>query len=725
MTLVLIVALFASSAIAGDINDGLLAQWTFDDCTAADNSGNGHDGVINGNPQCLPGICGQALLFDGDDDVEITGNTDDFKFANESLSISAWVQIPDNDGANHRHFVYLGKDAVASGDPGIQFARDHTGEWEGRIYLQVKDGSTYAVKSDLGYNDLPKNQWLHLVGVVDYEVQECRLYIDGLQQTAATAYGSFADFNLDQGDFVARIGRHGYPEYHNSYIDEVRIYDRVLTKAEILQLYYGCPSTKCNALSFTYAGDFDYVSTPKWLSGIHDEWTIEFWYRHEGPPDPDGGHILVHFTESSGDAKDKAVNVLPDGRLAFGENYCVGCPGSGWTTPNPAPLDEWIHVAWVSHGGRFYYYLDGDLVFDQAKAGVSDWDFGHTGSFFGGGPQEAKEFGLTGSLDEIRIWDHARTEQELQETMYEPLDGTELGLAAYYNFEEGAGQIVHDRSGNGRHGQLGSTAASDDYDPTWCLGCDPICDAPPVRQVSVDIKPGSCPNPLNVKSRGGYTMSPAKRGLGTGMSAVLPVAILGEVDFDVNDIDPASVRLAGVAPWRWNTEDVATPVADGAAACECTTVGSDGFTDLTLKFPRSAIADALGSVSKGDEITLALTGRLTDGTMLEGSDCVIIRGQAPAPNFASVVRLANYPNPFNASTQISYTLIESGHVSLSVFNILGQEVTNLVNQYQEAGPHTVAWDGTDRSGKVAASGIYFYRIHAGQRSEARQMLLLK
>jgi hypothetical protein len=137
-----------------------------------------------------------------------------------------------------------------------------------------------------------------------------------------------------------------------------------------------------------------------------------------------------------------------------------------------------------------------------------------------------------------------------------------------------------------------------------------IWQALPELPVSIDIKPGECPNPLNVKGKG-----------------VLAVAILGTEDFDVFTIDTASIRLAGVAPVRSSYEDVSTPVPDGADACECTTADPDGHLDLTLKFNVQDIVAALGQVNDGDVLELTLTGTLADafgGTPIEGTDCVVI-----------------------------------------------------------------------------------------------------
>ena len=70
--------------------------------------------------------------------------------------------------------------------------------------------------------------------------------------------------------------------------------------------------------------------------------------------------------------------------------------------------------------------------------------------------------------------------------------------------------------------------------------------------------------------------------------------------------------------------DVAAPVREDTEYCECTTGGRDCYLDLTLKFDKQAVVAALGEVNDGDEFPLTLTGELTDGTPIEGEDCVRI-----------------------------------------------------------------------------------------------------
>jgi hypothetical protein len=131
----------------------------------------------------------------------------------------------------------------------------------------------------------------------------------------------------------------------------------------------------------------------------------------------------------------------------------------------------------------------------------------------------------------------------------------------------------------------------------------------PSVEVYMDIKPGSCPNPINPMSKGN-----------------LPVAILGTADFDVLDIDVSSLLLEGVAAIRSYIEDEVAPLIDGNE-CDCTAEGADGFDDLTLKFKTQDIIAALGPIHSRDVRLLAITGNLLDGTPLEASDCIVIVGK--------------------------------------------------------------------------------------------------
>jgi hypothetical protein len=140
----------------------------------------------------------------------------------------------------------------------------------------------------------------------------------------------------------------------------------------------------------------------------------------------------------------------------------------------------------------------------------------------------------------------------------------------------------------------------------------------------LDIKPGSCPNPVNPRSKG-----------------VVSIAIVGSSSFDVTQIDVDSLTLARadggggiVTPItrnrgaRVHTEDVATPA--GGDQCACHELGGDGIDDLLLKFSTPALVMALelASLQPGTSVVLTVGGSLMDGTEFEGSDCIVIVGRS-------------------------------------------------------------------------------------------------
>ncbi|MBL7148610.1 MAG: T9SS type A sorting domain-containing protein [Candidatus Cloacimonetes bacterium] len=87
--------------------------------------------------------------------------------------------------------------------------------------------------------------------------------------------------------------------------------------------------------------------------------------------------------------------------------------------------------------------------------------------------------------------------------------------------------------------------------------------------------------------------------------------------------------------------------------------------------------------------------------------------------------LGNYPNPFNPSTTISFSIPEESKVKVIVYNIKGQKVKQLVSDQLSAGKHTVIWNGRDSNDKRVGSGIYFYKLEAGRFEKVKKMILIK
>ncbi len=85
----------------------------------------------------------------------------------------------------------------------------------------------------------------------------------------------------------------------------------------------------------------------------------------------------------------------------------------------------------------------------------------------------------------------------------------------------------------------------------------------------------------------------------------------------------------------------------------------------------------------------------------------------------------NYPNPFNPITTINYDIPEDFHVKLTIHDITGRQVIQLVNEDQQAGYKSVQWNGRNSSGQLVSAGMYFYTIESGNYSAVRKMVLLK
>ena len=118
--------------------------------------------------------------------------------------------------------------------------------------------------------------------------------------------------------------------------------------------------------------------------------------------------------------------------------------------------------------------------------------------------------------------------------------------------------------------------------------------------------------------------------------------------------------------------------------------------------------------------TYATNGPFT--LTIDGSKLNIEDGDIIPESFALH---ANYPNPFNPTTTISYDLPKRSQVTLGIYDLLGKQIKTLVNQSQDAGNKTTFWNGTDNLGRQVSAGVYLYQIQAGEFTQTRKMLLLK
>lgn len=225
------------------------------------------------------------------------------------------------------------------------------------------------------------------------------------------------------------------------------------------------------------------------------------------------------------------------------------------------------------------------------------------------------------------------------------------------------------------------------------------CTAPPPPSVSFDFEPGSCPNEL-VDGNGGFVTA----------------AIVGQTTLPVSMIDQATIRVEGVAPARIMVRDLATPFP--GTPCDCHAAGADGMDDLQLRISRPALIAALGPVSPGDQVVLTVTGQLVGGTPFSATDCATIATRGGGPASADLGLTSD--GSASGSTRISYSVPRDGNVRLAVFDVSGRKVGDLVNGFQAAGTHRVDWNAEGHP-----SGIYFYRLTAGNHIKTQKLMLLR
>lgn len=85
----------------------------------------------------------------------------------------------------------------------------------------------------------------------------------------------------------------------------------------------------------------------------------------------------------------------------------------------------------------------------------------------------------------------------------------------------------------------------------------------------------------------------------------------------------------------------------------------------------------------------------------------------------------NFPNPFNLNTTIGYTILEQSFVSMTIYNLKGDVIRNLINENKTSGDKTVIWNATNNEGQPVSAGVYLYNIEAGDYREIKKMILLK
>jgi len=156
--------------------------------------------------------------------------------------------------------------------------------------------------------------------------------------------------------------------------------------------------------------------------------------------------------------------------------------------------------------------------------------------------------------------------------------------------------------------------------------------------------------------------------------------------------------------------------------------GTFGFVPVYGDDPATAEVEG---IRKGDEFSVVIDGIETNetfvwsetGEKLEIGALTARTGGGMLPDEFGLGQ--NYPNPFNPTTTISFSVPMAMNARVEVFNVLGEKVSTVFDGMANAGRNDVVWDGVNDAGETVASGIYFYRMKAGEYTESRKMVLMK
>jgi len=220
-----------------------------------------------------------------------------------------------------------------------------------------------------------------------------------------------------------------------------------------------------------------------------------------------------------------------------------------------------------------------------------------------------------------------------------------------------------------------------------------------------------------------YTWETATRvnanGSITGINAVLDTTRMDSSDGKISGIirGANNTVISGVLVTIKNSagQVVTSSVTDNAGKYILNGLGAMNYTVVSTKI---GFTSTTSSVVVNPTVTVVLNMNLTPTVLSVNNDEV--------KNIPSTVTLKdNYPNPFNPSTMISFGIPEAQTVRISIYNVLGQKVTELVNEFLPAGNYSVTWNAKDNGGNSVSSGMYFYSLETGATSVVKKMILTK
>jgi len=199
---------------------------------------------------------------------------------------------------------------------------------------------------------------------------------------------------------------------------------------------------------------------------------------------------------------------------------------------------------------------------------------------------------------------------------------------------------------------------------------------------------------------------------GSGMVPASPIYVA----FNINPDEDG-----GGPPSGFMTEEGSAQTHNVVA----TVPGDEGYSPLwSVNVYDNAEFDDVYNLSSAQAATILGTGvaMVNCPIVSVDTDTAVEEGDEQPTGF---VLHANYPNPFNPATTITFDLHEASHARLTIYNVLGEKIVDLIDAVRPAGTYEVSWNGTDSQGLQVATGVYLYKLEVGAGQEVRKMILLR